>query len=139
MTGFRSRRQLYERLRFDATRQRKHQMHGRTAAETIAGRPDSAAQRGNRICAPMQPNAVIGFARLGGKPFIEHAFEMLRSSLSATPPYTRVVLREPISGALARIGLGHKMPDCNENSRTLNYEARQRLSERVHIGALSQH
>jgi hypothetical protein len=37
--------------------------------------PDSAAQRGNRICAPMQPNAVIGIARLGGKPFIEHAFE----------------------------------------------------------------
>jgi len=31
------------------------------------------------------------------------------------------------------------MPDCNENSRTLNYEARQSLSERVHIGALSQH
>ena len=51
-------------------------MHGRSAAGSLADRPDAAAQGGNGVRTPVQTDAVIGLARLGGESLLENPLQI---------------------------------------------------------------
>src|SRR3981189_3250902 len=51
-------------------------MHGRSAAGAVTDRPDAAAHGGDRIRTPVQPDAVVGVARLGGESLVENPLQI---------------------------------------------------------------
>src|SRR6478736_2422840 len=80
-----------ERGGFTGT-QRYEQMHRGPMTGPIAGRPDAAAERADRVGAPVQADAMVGFRGLGGEAFFEDACEVLRGNADAIVPALQVQL-----------------------------------------------
>src|SRR5262245_27755956 len=79
--------------------ERDQQMQRGTASQAIARCPDTAAERADRVGAPVQAYSVVGFRRLGGKAHLEYALEI--GDGDADP------VVDTLQVQLLPIGLGH--------------------------------
>src|SRR5712664_2590768 len=58
-------------------------MHGRSTTGAVADRPDAAAHGRDGIRTPVQPDAVVGVARLGGESLVENPLQIALSDSDA--------------------------------------------------------